>query len=130
MNRLRRKRFPNEAEWLSFFETEPDEGFERVMPIEYQDLTFRFENQEERFVITMSLEMKEFYLKIVRKEDAKVSGIYDFKTVGRIDIKKDRQGEKELLLILDDDRHRFITSIEITFLPSFCLMVKEHFSGE
>ncbi|MGX9292186.1 hypothetical protein ACSLGF_13520 [Bacillus sp. A015] len=80
-------------------------------------------------MVTMSLEMQEFYLKAVRKMNASVLGIYDFKTVRHVEIKKDRQKEKELLLILDT-RDRFITTVEITFLPSFCLMVKEHFSGE
>ncbi|PCK22419.1 hypothetical protein CEY02_04470 [Bacillus pumilus] len=126
---MRRKRFPDETDWLSFFETEPDEELEQQMPIEYQDVTFRFENQEEKFVVTMSLEMQEVYLKVVRKMNASVLGIYDFKTVRHVEIKKDRQKEKELLLILDT-RDRFITTVEITFLPSFCLMVKEHFSGE
>nr|WP_281201513.1 hypothetical protein [Bacillus altitudinis] len=88
-----------------FFETWPDEGFERDIPIEYQDLTFRFENEEERFVVTMSLGVQEFSLKAVRKK------------------------EKELLILLDGVE-RFVITIEITFLPSFCIMVKEHFSGE
>ncbi len=35
------------------------------MPIEYQDLTFRFENEKERFVVTMSLGVQEFSLKAV-----------------------------------------------------------------
>lgn len=39
---MRGKRFPDETDWLSFFETEPDERFEKGMPIEYQSLTFRF----------------------------------------------------------------------------------------
>ncbi|MFP3421238.1 hypothetical protein R0K19_17700 [Bacillus sp. SIMBA_161] len=61
--------------------------------------------------------------------NADVLGINDVKTVQDVEIKKDRKGEKELLLILDT-RNRFITTSEITFLPSFCLMDKEHFSGE
>ncbi|MEC3738070.1 hypothetical protein P9154_18235 [Bacillus safensis] len=79
--------------------------------------------------MNMSLAMKEFSLNVVRKKTESVLGIYDFKTVQHVEIKKDRKEEKELLLILEhhDD---FITTIEITFLPSFCLMVKEHFSGE
>ncbi|CAM5318798.1 hypothetical protein BSAF29S_02173 [Bacillus safensis subsp. safensis] len=80
--------------------------------------------------MNMSLAMQEFTLKVVRKKTESVFGIYDFKTVQHVEIKKkDRKEEKELLLILEhhDD---FITTIEITFLPSFCLMVKEHFSGE
>ncbi|WP_339206908.1 hypothetical protein NSQ36_04665 [Bacillus sp. FSL W8-1143] len=52
---MRGKRFPDQTDWLSFFETEPDERFEKGMPIEYQSLTFRFENQDERFVVTMYL---------------------------------------------------------------------------
>ncbi|GJI60557.1 hypothetical protein BATMR_35850 [Bacillus altitudinis] len=126
---MRRKQFPDRTDWLSFFETRPDEGFERDMPIEYQDLTFRFENEEERFVVTMSLGVQEFSLKAVRKKDASVLGVYAFKTVQHVEIKKDRQHEKELLIILDGVE-RFVITIEITFLPSFCIMVKEHFSGE
>lgn len=126
---MRGKRFPDETDWLSFFETEPDERFERGMPIEYQNLTFRFENQDERFVVTMYLGNQEFTLKAVRKKDASVLGIYDFKTVQHVEIKKDRPNEKELLTIVEayDD---FITTVEITFLPFFSVMVKEHFSGE
>lgn len=129
LKKMRGKRFPDQTDWLSFFEKMPDAGFEKEMPVEYQDLTFRFENQEERFVVNMSLAMQEFTLKVVRKKTESVLGIYDFKTVQHVEIKKDRKEEKELLLILEhhDD---FITTIEITFLPSFCLMVKEHFSGE
>ncbi|MGG3093676.1 hypothetical protein ABEP05_16700 [Bacillus safensis] len=44
---MRGKRFPDQTDWLSFFEKMPDAGFEKEMPVEYQDLTFRFENQEE-----------------------------------------------------------------------------------
>ncbi|MCY7618420.1 MULTISPECIES: hypothetical protein [Bacillus] len=126
---MRGKRFPDETDWLSFFETEPDERFERGMPIEYQNLTFRFENQDERFVVTMYLGNQEFTLKAVRKKDAFVLGIYDFKTVQHVEIKKDRPNEKELLIIVEayDD---FITTVEIAFLPFFSVMVKEHFSGE
>lgn len=126
---MRGKRFPDQTDWLSFFEKMPDGGFEKEMPVEYQDLTFRFENQEERFVVDMSLAMREFTLKVVRKKTESVLGIYDFKTVQHVEIKKDRKEEKELLLILEhhDD---FLTTIEISFLPSFCIMVKEHFSGE
>ncbi|MFX0111811.1 hypothetical protein [Bacillus pumilus] len=76
---MRGKRFPDKTDWLSFFETEPDERFEKGMPIEYQSLTFRFENQDERFVVTMYLGSQEFTLKAVRKKDGSVLGIYDFK---------------------------------------------------
>ena len=127
--KMRRKQLPDRTDWLSFFETWPDEGFERDMPIEYQDLTFRFENEEERFVVTMSLGVQEFSLKAVRKKDASVLGGYAFKTVRHVEIKKDSQHEKELLIILDG-AERFVTTIEMTFLPAFCIMVKEHFSGE
>ncbi|MEB2269437.1 hypothetical protein LAV33_04020 [Bacillus safensis] len=118
---MRGKRFPDQTDWLSFFEKMQDAGFEKEMPVEYQDLTFRFENQEERFVVTMSLAMKEFTLKVVRKKTESVLGIYDFKTVQHVEIKKDRKEEKELLLILEhhDD---FITTIDrnhiFTFLSS------------
>ncbi|MCY7691666.1 hypothetical protein MH111_14510 [Bacillus altitudinis] len=57
------------------------------MPIEYQDLTFRFENEEERFVVTMSLGVQEFSLKAVRKKDASVLGVYAFKTVRHVEKK-------------------------------------------
>ncbi|MCY7492638.1 hypothetical protein [Bacillus safensis] len=65
------------------------------MPVEYQDLTFRFENQDERFVVNMSLAMKEFSLNLVRKMTESVLGIYDFKTVQHVEIKKDRKKEKK-----------------------------------
>lgn len=101
------------------------------MPIEYQDLTFRFENEEERFVVTMSLGVQEFSLKAVRKKDASVLGVYAFKTVRHVE-KRIGRDEKELLIQLDGVERFVITviTIEITFLPSFCIMVKEHFSGE
>ncbi|WP_342497755.1 hypothetical protein [Bacillus sp. FSL R7-0672] len=123
------KRFPDETDWLSFFETEPDERFEKGMPIEYQSLTFRFENQDERFVVKMYLGSQEFTLKAVRKKDGSFLGIYDFKTVQHVEIKKDKQYEKELLIIVEAHGD-FITTVEITFLPFFSVMVKEHFSGE
>ncbi len=72
---MRGKRFPDQTDWLSFFEKMPDAGFEKEMPVEYQDLTFRFENQEERFVVDMSLAMREFTLKVVRKKTESVLGI-------------------------------------------------------
>ncbi|MEH7725668.1 hypothetical protein V7448_06300, partial [Bacillus altitudinis] len=78
---------------------------------------------------TMSLGVQEFSLKAVRKKDAFVLGVYAFKTVRHVEIKMDRQHEKELLILLDGVE-RFVITIEITFLPSFCIMVKEHFSGE
>ncbi|MBD3861005.1 hypothetical protein IEE86_14825 [Bacillus sp. 28A-2] len=126
---MRRTQFPDQTDWLSFFETEPDERFERGMPIEYQDLTFRFENQDERFVVTMYLGGQEFTLTAVRKKDGSVLGIYDFKTVQHVEIKKDNQYEKELLIIVEAYGD-FITTVEITFFPFFRVMVKEHFSGE
>ncbi|MBR0590904.1 MULTISPECIES: hypothetical protein [Bacillus] len=126
---MRGKRFPDKTDWLSFFETEPDERFEKGMPIEYQSLTFRFENQDERFVVTMYLGSQEFTLKAVRKKDGSVLGIYDFKTVQHVEIKKDKQYEKELLIIVEAYGD-FITTVEITFLPFFSVMMKEHFSGE
>ncbi|MGA3851998.1 hypothetical protein ACPCW1_03725 [Bacillus pumilus] len=126
---MRGKRFPDETDWLSFFETEPDERFEKGMPIEYQSLTFRFENQDERFVVTMYLGSQEFTLKAVRKKEGSVLGIYDFKTVQHVEIKKDKQYEKELLIIVEAYGD-FITTVEITFLPFFSVMMKEHFSGE
>ncbi|WP_366597167.1 hypothetical protein AB0R87_04660 [Bacillus pumilus] len=126
---MRGKRFPDKTDWLSFFETEPDERFEKGMPIEYQSLTFRFENQDERFVVTMYLGSQEFTLKAVRKKDGSVLGIYDFKTVQHVEIKKNKQYEKELLIIVEAYGD-FITTVEITFLPFFFVMMKEHFSGE
>ncbi|WP_224925083.1 hypothetical protein [Bacillus pumilus] len=123
------KRFPDEPDLLSFFETEPDERFEKGMPIEYQNLTFRFENQDERFVVTMYLGSQEFTLKAVRKKDGSILGIYDFKTVQHVEIKKDNQDEKELLIIVEAYGD-FMTTVEITFLPFFSVMVKEHFSEE
>ncbi|MBU8725069.1 hypothetical protein [Bacillus pumilus] len=123
------KRFPDEPDLLSFFETEPDERFEKGMPIEYQNLTFRFENQDERFVVTMYLGSQEFTLKAVRKKDGSILGIYDFKTVQHVEIKKDNQDEKELLIIVEAYGD-FMTTVEITFLPFFSVMVKEHYSEE
>ncbi|WP_144471961.1 hypothetical protein [Bacillus pumilus] len=123
------KRFPDEPDLLSFFETEPDERFEKGMPIEYQNLTFRFENQDERFVVTMYLGSQEFKLKAVRKKDGSILGIYDFKTVQHVEIKKDNQDEKELLIIVEAYGD-FMTTVEITFLPFFSVMVKEHYSEE
>ncbi|WP_342491556.1 hypothetical protein MKX52_04445 [Bacillus sp. FSL R5-0422] len=123
------KRFPDEPDLLSFFETEPDERFEKGMPIEYQNLTFRFENQDERIVVTMYLGSQEFKLKAVRKKDGSILGIYDFKTVQHVEIKKDNQDEKELLIIVEAYGD-FMTTVEITFLPFFSVMVKEHFSEE
>lgn len=123
------KRFPDEPDLLSFFETEPDERFEKGMPIEYQNLTFRFENQDERFVVTMYLGSQEFTLKAVRKKDGSILGIYDFKTVQQVEIKKDNQDEKELLIIVEAYGD-FMTTVEIAFLPFFSVMVKEHFSEE
>ncbi|MBU8639004.1 hypothetical protein [Bacillus pumilus] len=123
------KRFPDETDLLSFFETEPDGRFEKGMPIEYQNLTFRFENQDERFVVTMYLGSQEFKLKAVRKKDGSILGIYDFKTVQHVEIKKDNQDEKELLIIVEAYGD-FMTTVEITFLPFFSVMVKEHFSEE
>ncbi|MGM5473937.1 hypothetical protein [Bacillus pumilus] len=123
------KRFPDEPDLLSFFETEPDERFEKGMPIEYQNLTFRFENQDERFVVMMYLGSQEFTLKAVRKKDGSILGIYDFKTVQHVEIKKDNQDEKELLIIVEAYGD-FMTTVEIAFLPFFSVMVKEHFSEE
>ncbi|AVI40300.1 hypothetical protein [Bacillus pumilus] len=123
------KRFPDEPDLFSFFETEPDERFEKGMPIEYQNLTFRFENQDERFVVTMYLGSQEFTLKAVRKKDGSILGIYDFKTVQHVEIKKDNQYEKELLIIVEAYGD-FMTTVEIAFLPFFSVMVKEHFSEE
>lgn len=111
------------------FETEPDERFEKGMPIEYQNLTFRFENQDERFVVTMYLGSQEFTLKAVRKKDGSILGIYDFKTVQQVEIKKDNQDDKELLIIVEAYGD-FMTTVEIAFLPFFSVMVKEHFSEE
>ncbi|MGN7329379.1 hypothetical protein [Bacillus pumilus] len=123
------KRFPDEPDLLSFFETEPDGRFEKGMPIEYQNLTFRFESQDERFVVTMYLGSQELTLKAVRKKDGSILGIYDFKTVQHVEIKKDNQDEKELLIIVEAYGD-FMTTVEIAFLPFFSVMVKEHFSEE
>lgn len=46
-----------------------------------------------------------------------------------VEIKKDKQYEKELLIIVEAYGD-FITTVEITFLPFFSVMMKEHFSGE
>ncbi|MBU8698354.1 hypothetical protein [Bacillus pumilus] len=126
---MRGKRFPDETDLLSFFETEPDGRFEKGMPIEYQNLTFRFENQDERIVVTMYLGSQELTLKAVRKKDGSILGIYDFKTVQHVEIKKDNQYEKELLIIVEAYGD-FMTTVEIAFLPFFSVMVKEHFSEE
>ncbi|MEW6979918.1 MAG: hypothetical protein ACQEUO_13790 [Bacillota bacterium] len=47
------------------FLKQPVGMLEKQMPIEYQEVTFRFEDQEERFVVTMSLAMQEFSLEVV-----------------------------------------------------------------
>ncbi|CAM5586088.1 hypothetical protein BSAF29S_01992 [Bacillus safensis subsp. safensis] len=42
----------------------------------------------------MSLAMQEFTLKVVRKKTESVFGIYDFKTVQHVEIKKRSEGRK------------------------------------
>ncbi|WP_169907776.1 hypothetical protein [Priestia abyssalis] len=54
---------------------------------------------------------------------------YDFKTVGSLEIIKDDKGSAKVLLFLDRDRSRFITTVELTFKPKFYSIIKEQLDG-
>jgi hypothetical protein len=118
--------FPDELAFISFFNTIPT-VFDKTVPFYYNDSTFSFEHDRESFKVKISPSINEFELTVVNRESGEVISFHSIKTVGKVEILSDKRELAKLLIILDDDRDRFIASVEITFRPSFSLIHKEHF---
>lgn len=118
--------FPDELAFISLFNTVPT-VLDKTVPFYYNHSTFFFQNDRETFKVKISPSINEFELAVVNKESGEVISFHSFKTVGKIEILSDKRELAKLLIILDDDRDRFIASVEITFRPSFSLIHKEHF---
>ncbi|WP_078410762.1 hypothetical protein [Priestia abyssalis] len=122
------KHFPDELEFISLFSSEPVKRY-NDLPFEYEESTFRFENATETFIVKMRPIDGEFLLEVKNKNDGALIAHYDFKTVGNLEIIKDDKESSKVLLFLDDDRTRFITTVELSFKPKFCSIFKEQFDG-
>lgn len=118
--------FPDELAFISLFNTIPT-VVDKTVPFYYNHSTFSFENDRESFKVKISPSINEFELTVVNRESGEVISFQSFKTVGKLEILSDKKDLAKLLIILDDDRDRFIASVEITFRPSFSLIHKEQF---
>lgn len=121
------KDYPGEYELLSLFRSEPIKK-EIDAPFYYTESTFNFENQTESFVIKLLPANGEFELTAMNKSSKEATASLSFKTVSKLEIVKDEKELSKILLILQEDRDRFVGTAEITFRPHFSLLLKEHFS--
>lgn len=77
----------------------------------------------------MSPSYGEFLLEVKCKVSEELIAYHSFKTVGKLEIKTDKAETAKILLTMDKDIDLYMTSIEITFKPRFCSIIKEHFVG-
>lgn len=94
----------------------------------YNESRFQFDNGLESFIVKMLPSYGEFNLIVDDKKTKEQIAFYSFKTVEKLEIVSDTNNLAKILLILDDDRDRFITSVEITFKPKFSIILKEEFN--
>lgn len=118
--------FPEELDFLSLFCVEPIK-LDQHIPFFYNQSTFSFNNETESFVVKMAPSYSEFDLKVTNRANHTLIAFHSFKTVGKLEILCDKKDCAKILLILDYDRDRFITSVEITFKPKFSIILREHF---
>lgn len=120
--------YPEEIDFISLFNTEP-KVLDKNSPFYYNQSTFSFHNEQESFVVKISPSMNEFELKVDQIANGELITYHSFKTVGKLEILTDKKDSAKILIILDQDRDRFLTSVEITFRPTFCMVFKEQFSS-
>lgn len=121
------KNFPEEFELMSLFRSEPIKK-EIDAPFYYTESIFTFENHTESFVVKLLPAYGEFELTAMNKSRKEPAASLLFKTVSKLEILKDERELAKILLILQEDRDRFVGTAEITFRPHFSLLLKEHFS--
>lgn len=119
--------YPEEIDFISLFNAEPKVQ-DTSSPFYYNQSTFAFRNEQEAFVVKISPAMNEFELKVEQLASGKLITYHSFKTVGKLEILSDKKDSAEILIILDQDRDRFLASVEITFRPVFCMVFREQFS--
>lgn len=119
--------FPDELDFISLFCVEPVK-FSRNSSFMYNESRFQFDNGLESFIVKMLPSYGEFNLIVDDKKTKEQIAFYSFKTVEKLEIVSDTNNLAKILLILDDDRDRFITSVEITFKPKFSIILKEEFN--
>lgn len=121
--------FPDELDLISLFCIEPIK-LDKSLPFFYNQSTFAFENDTESFVVIVSPSYSEFVLEVKNKTNGELVAYHSFKTVGKLEILSNKINSAKILLILDGDRGRFITTVEITLRPQFSFIIKEHFSDK
>ncbi|WP_108671795.1 hypothetical protein [Peribacillus acanthi] len=119
--------FPNELDFISLFCTEPTK-LDQESPFFYTESTFIFENHTEFFTVKVSPSYNEFALEVKSKMNGELIAYNSYKTVGKIEILNDKKDSAKVLLILDYDRDRYITTVEITFQPKFSFIIKEQYA--
>jgi len=116
--------FPNELNFISLFCVDPIK-LDQDSPFFYNESTFVFENHTELFTVKVSPSYNEFVLEVKSKMNGELIAYNSYKTVGKIEILNDKKDSAKILLILDYDRDRYITTVEISFRPKFTFIIKE-----
>lgn len=118
--------YPSELDFISLFECLPRKKDEKEL-FEYDETTFAFQINNKAFEVTVSPFYHRFLLLVRTIEDNETIGYYDFNTVDRIEIISNNKNNSPLRLLMENDRDRFLTLVEITFKPKFKVIMKELF---
>lgn len=117
--------FPSEIDFLSLFECEPTllDNL-KDYPFYYNEETYKFSNNEEDFVISISPSYGEVKLQVTKCDSKKLLSLLDLKRVEKFEIKTNKKENSSVLLtVINESTHQ---TIEIDFKPTFKLIFKEH----
>ncbi|MCT4777823.1 MULTISPECIES: hypothetical protein [Exiguobacterium] len=119
------EKFPDEMAWALFCTVEP-KRMDTTLPFYYDESVFRFSNGTESFYFKISPSYHEFEVNV---KDATGELLYYqlLRTVGKVEVLEDRRDHGELLIVMNEDRNRTVTTIELTVRPRFRVLVKEHY---
>ncbi|WP_432355594.1 hypothetical protein [Sporosarcina sp. A2] len=120
--------FPEENDFLSLFECEPTllDSTSKDLPFYYNEATYRFSNEEEDFIVTLSPSYGEVKIQVTHRSSNRLLSLLDLKRVGKFEITVDKKDHSSVLLsVVNEDSQQMI---EVDFKPYFKQIFKEHFT--
>ncbi|ETI69378.1 hypothetical protein [Neobacillus vireti] len=120
--------FPEENDYLSLFECEPTllDNTSKDLPFYNNKATYRFSNEEEDFIVTLSPSYGEVKIQVTQRASKRLLSLLDLKRVDKFEITADKKDHSSVLLtVVNEDTQQMI---EIDFKPYFKQILKEHFT--
>lgn len=120
--------YPEENELLSLFECEPSflEAPSDSIDFFYNEATYKFSNQDEDFIVTISPSYSEVKIRVTNRISKNLITYLDLRRVYQFEIIEDKKDSSRILMKVEGDD--YLQTIEVDFKPNFKLIFKEHFN--